>query len=106
MKKLICALLLAVPLLAWPGEAKAWHYGSYQLYGGFKVWVGVRSGVPGGGGGGAGGPAQAGPWYLYWPMEAHFQVPAPGASPYFGPMTLPPSFGGGGYAPAPYHYGH
>jgi hypothetical protein len=31
-----------------------------------------------------------GPWYDYWPLEAHFQVPAPCAYPYWPPgQTLP-----------------
>jgi hypothetical protein len=28
-------------------------------------------------------PAQLGPWYQYWPMEAHFQNPAPMGYPYW-----------------------
>jgi hypothetical protein len=53
---------------------------------------------------------QAGPWYLYWPYQAHFQTPAPMPFPYYSPtLTLPPNFQGGvqpyqpvGYAqPAP-----
>jgi hypothetical protein len=41
-----------------------------------------------------------GPWYLYWPYEAHFQTPAMPEYPYWGaPQTLPPAmYGwGGGY---------
>jgi hypothetical protein len=26
---------------------------------------------------------QLGPWYQYWPLEAHFQTPAPQAYPYW-----------------------
>jgi hypothetical protein len=34
---------------------------------------------------GCGGGCQAGPWYSYWPYEAHFQAPAPtGCYPYWG----------------------
>ena len=45
-----------------------------------------------------------GPWYLYWPMEAHFQTPASPQYPYWpAPMGLPQQqLGGqamGGYAP-------
>ncbi len=77
--------------------------------------------APYGGGGGGGGmmPAQAGPWYLYWPMEAHFNAPAPTGYPYWpSGMTLPdggtttslgafPSFAqSGGFTPqAPYYWG-
>ncbi len=100
MKKLFCAVVLALPFLATPGEAKASWFGSWEIEGGAKVWLRVRQssdcwgGGAGGFAGGPGGAPQAGPWYLYWPMEAHFQVPAPGAVPYFSPMTLPPQFGG------------
>lgn len=57
--------------------------------------------------GGPGGCAgQCGPWYQYWPQEAHFQVPAPTGYPYWPtamtlpniPLTMP---GGTGPALAP-----
>ena|SRR5690349_16217801 len=33
---------------------------------------------------------QCGPWYLYWPLAAHFGPPAPTGYPYWPPpMTLP-----------------
>src|SRR5262245_63093648 len=46
---------------------------------------------------------QAGPWYLYWPLEAHFQPPAPTGFPFWpGPMSLPPDHHGQAYsAPLP-----
>jgi hypothetical protein len=51
------------------------------------------------------GPAspQAGPWYLYWPLEAHFVAPAPTGYPYWpSPQVLPPtSFGGPAVPPPP-----
>lgn len=35
-------------------------------------------------------PPPLGPWYNYWPLEAHFQVPAMPEYPYFpAPQTLP-----------------
>jgi hypothetical protein len=43
----------------------------------------------GGGGGGGVQPYQLGPWYQYWPYEAHFQTPAMPMYPYWGAMTLP-----------------
>jgi len=68
-------------------------------------------------------PFQAAPWYLYWPYDAHFQLPAPIGAPYTPPQNLstpwnpyfahpaiglaggPPPYPGypgfGGYAPAP-----
>jgi hypothetical protein len=34
--------------------------------------------------------SQLGPWYLYWPQEAYFVVPAPTGYPYWpSPMVLP-----------------
>lgn len=47
--------------------------------------------------------AQAGPWYLYWPLEAHFNVPAPTGYPYWpSPMALPGMGGAAGMGgPAP-----
>jgi hypothetical protein len=62
----------------------------------------------------AGPAAQAGPWYLYWPLEAHFGPPAPTGYPYWpASMTLPtqgqpaPISQTGYYSPAPsYWYSH
>ncbi|MFO0877030.1 MAG: hypothetical protein U0840_06620 [Gemmataceae bacterium] len=35
-------------------------------------------------------PPPLGPWYNYWPLEAHFQVPAMPEYPYFSaPQTMP-----------------
>ena len=47
--------------------------------------------------------APLGPWYNYWPMEAHYQTPAMPHYPYWpSPMTLP---GGAGVPPVlPYGY--
>src|SRR5262245_14281416 len=33
-------------------------------------------------------PFQAAPWYLYWPYDAHFQLPAPIGAPYYPPQNL------------------
>lgn len=54
--------------------------------------------------GGGNGQMPVGPWYLYWPLEAHFQTPASQQYPYWpAPMTLPlPQSAGqgmGGYNP-------
>jgi hypothetical protein len=39
-----------------------------------------------------GGGVQLGPWYNYWPLEAHFITPAPTGYPYWPqPQTLPPN---------------
>ena len=50
------------------------------------------------------GNMPVGPWYLYWPLEAHFQTPASPQYPYWAaPMTLPlpqgAAQGRGGYNP-------
>ena len=50
------------------------------------------------------GKPSLGPWYQYWPLEAHFQVPASPQYPYWpAPMTLPitqpAAQGMGGYSP-------
>ena len=92
MRKLLWACALALPLLALPTEARAtWCIGDYQVDTGAKVWFNVyQYGKP-----------VAGPWYLYWPYEAHFMTAAPGVNPYFPPpMTLPPNFGQPPSAPA------
>jgi hypothetical protein len=65
-------------------------------------------------GGNVTGPV--GPWYLYWPLEAHFNAPAMPQYPYWpSPMGLAPgaSIGGpaaaagmmGGGGPANFHGG-
>ncbi len=86
MKQLFWAGVLALPLLVLPSEAKAFCIGGYEVDTGAKVWCNVTQfnlTTP-----------KAGPWYLYWPYQAHFQVAAPGINPYFTPpMTLPPGFG-------------
>lgn len=33
-------------------------------------------------------PFQAAPWYLYWPYDAHFQLPAPIGAPFQPPQHL------------------
>jgi len=43
---------------------------------------------------GGGGQTQLGPWYQYWPLDAHFQMPPPLGQATAGPsyMTLAPQF--------------
>ncbi len=86
MKRLLWAGALALPLFFLTSEAKAFCIGGYEVDTGAKVWCNVRQfnlTMP-----------TAGPWYLYYPYQAYFQVPAPGVNPYFPPpMTLPPGFG-------------
>ena len=107
MRTKYLAALLALPLLAVAARAEGWSGPGSANLGvnlGFRVnscWGPGGMASPGGAyapGGSA--PAQAGPWYLYWPMEAHFQTPAPTGYPYWpSPMTLPPPAATG--APAP-----
>jgi hypothetical protein len=86
MKRFLWAGALALPLLFLPSEAKAIVIGGCEVDTGAKVWCNVRQfnlTAP-----------TAGPWYLYWPYQAHFQVPVPGVNPFFAaPMTMPPGFG-------------
>jgi hypothetical protein len=86
MKKCLWTGLLGLALLAVPARAHAWGCcspgcGSCQVQAGINVYGRI---VP------AGPAAQCGPWYLYWPMEAHFGPPAPTGYPNWPPpMTLP-----------------
>jgi hypothetical protein len=89
MLKRLGIALLALPLFVVPG----WANGPY----GFTVGGGLSGSMsaycapyqPGSGPGGP-GPAQLGPWYLYWPLEAHFTAPAPTGYPYWpSPLGLP-----------------
>src|SRR5262245_28213419 len=93
MKRLLVLAALAVAFQASPASAQF-----------IKL-----SGTPGCGKGSGNQPPPLGPWYNYWPLEAHFQVPAMPEYPYFSaPQTLPigppgGNNGGGahGYAPHP-----
>jgi hypothetical protein len=88
MKRIVLACLLTLPLLALPGRALAWGWCAPPL----EVDAGVNwrlnvhvidwSTI-----------AQSGPWYLYFPYEAHFQTAAPvSAYPNWpGPMMLEPN---------------
>jgi hypothetical protein len=92
MKRLLILAALAVALQAGPASAQF-----------IKI-----SGVPGNGCGSGNQPPPLGPWYNYWPLEAHFQVPAMPEYPYFSaPQTLPigrPGGAYGGHGQMP-HYG-
>jgi hypothetical protein len=93
MKKFILAALLALPLATLaPQPAKAdgfrLHIGCWT----FGFGCGGCGGCGGCCGGGTdfgigcngcigGGTFQLAPWYLYWPMGAHFQMPAPTGFP-------------------------
>jgi hypothetical protein len=97
MKKLYVAALLALPLLAAPAQASGCGGCGGGCGFGFRVEFGFmfrvspccNSGCCGGGGG-----QQLGPWYNYWPLEAHFITPAPTGYPYWPqPQALMPAPG-------------
>lgn len=88
---LVALVALLVPLVA---EAQIGTRG-YQLR--FNMRGNFTS-PQGGLFGSTAGLPQLGPWYLYWPLEAHFQTPAPPAYPYW------PQGGGAQAYPAPGAY--
>jgi hypothetical protein len=86
MTKLLRACLFALPLLALPSVAHAWPFDCcgcppWQVDAGINWHFNARCGQYGLG-------AQAGPWYSYWPYEAHFQTPAPVNAFPFWPATI------------------
>jgi hypothetical protein len=84
MKRLFGVALLALPLLAASARAEGWPF-NVQAGGSFYIKGGPGPAYP-----------QAGPWYLYWPLEAHFVAPAPTGYPYWpSSQGLPPTTFGG-----------
>jgi hypothetical protein len=100
MKKLLAAVLLSVPFFAVPSTAWAWGGFSLSVPGcplkfeaGANAYVRCTDSC---------NAPQAGPWYLYWPLEAHFGPPAPTGYPFWpSNMTLPPNGGHGHAMPPP-----
>jgi hypothetical protein len=89
MKRAMWAALLALPFAAPGVQAQSLHDSlvpPMQLNGGLTLNFNFFGG---------GGRTQLGPWYQYWPYEAHFQNPPPLGPGLAGPsfMTLPPSMG-------------
>jgi hypothetical protein len=70
MKRILGVALLALPFAAGPSHAEGWPF-NIQAGGSFYI-KGSNGTCP-----------QAGPWYLYWPLEAHFVAPAPTGYPYW-----------------------
>lgn len=99
MKRVMWMAVLALPLAAQPARAQFFQQTvlpPMKLDGGITLKFNLFGG---------GGMTQLGPWYQYWPHEAHFQAPPPLGASMPGPtyMTLPPQFGqqGGGMPGAP-----
>jgi hypothetical protein len=89
MKRMLWMAVLAVPLAAAPAQAQFFPptpVPPINLNGGIHLNFNLFAG---------GGQTQLGPWYRYWPHEAHFQVPPPIGGGMYGPsfMTLPPEMG-------------
>jgi hypothetical protein len=115
MKKLLAICLLALSLLALPSKAWAWNVGPWCVDAGVTWHCNVTSNghslscldnVPYYG--------NSGPWYLYWPYEAHLQTLAPMPFPYWPAAQAAPaapsqrataSYGGhSGYQTVGYYY--
>ncbi len=77
MTKYFCAGLLALAFLALPRPAQAGC--TIGCGASLSLSLGNENGCWGCGG----GNVCAGPWYLYFPYEAHFQMPAPLGYPYW-----------------------
>src|SRR5437868_6332776 len=95
MRKIYIAALLVLPAVAGTASADCCGGGCNFGFGipamQFNMTARFRLGCcpPGGG---PGGGAQLGPWYNYWPLEAHFITPAPTGYPYWPqPQSLPPN---------------
>src|SRR3954447_974251 len=98
MRKRFGVALLAVPLLALPAWAHNPFAGCAPCMP-FKINTGFDFHFKYCGPNNAYG-AQLGPWYNYWPLEAHFQVPAMPCYPYWpAPMTLPGAAAAAGFNP-------
>jgi hypothetical protein len=81
MLKIVRAIVLALPFVALaPGVAHANGYANFGFAVNVKAWANPCCPPCGGK---CCGPAQAMPWYLYWPYEAHFQTPAFPEWPYW-----------------------
>lgn len=110
MKKFVLAALCGLALVAVSNERAAAEGGRNFCinFGGCGIgfWRGSSAYV---GCGDCCGCPTLGPWYMYFPYEAHFQTPAPTGYPFGpGPMTAgcySGGYGGGAGYPC-YWYGH
>lgn len=93
MKKWLGAAALA--LLCVPSARAGYCGPPHKITAGFNINFNCNPSVS----------CQLGPWYQYWPLEAHFITPAPCSYPYWpAPQTLPcvrPAPPPGAQAPGP-----
>jgi hypothetical protein len=108
MKRLLGLAVLGLVLYAADVHATGccggWGPGYFDI--GTNLYGQWGPGAPPGAFGGAPAPTPTvlGPWYNYWPLEAHFQVPAHPQYPYWGPpQTLPNGAPAAGNAPPSWH---
>jgi hypothetical protein len=91
MKRMFGVALLALPLAVGSVHAQSCWPLNVKMGGSFYFQSNRGLAAP-----------QAGPWYLYWPLEAHFVAPAPTGYPYWpSPQGLPPTSIGGPAVPPP-----
>jgi hypothetical protein len=82
MRKVFLVALLALPFFAVPARAQCFPF---RVEAGGNFYLRVYNGPLQTWG------VQLGPWYQYFPYEAHFQSAAPIGFPYWpSPQTLPP----------------
>jgi hypothetical protein len=92
MNKLFAAAFVALPLLALPAQAETWTCGPFSVDAGFNYHLNVIcNGHQVGGSSSCPSCADYGPWYLYWPYEAHLQTQAPMPFPYWPSAQTAPS---------------
>jgi hypothetical protein len=89
MKRLFGLALLVLPVVAGTSRAELmilWNGCPYKIEAGASAYFRCVTKPTGPGG----GPAGRGPWYCYWPLEAHFQTPGHPEFPYYpAPQGLP-----------------
>jgi hypothetical protein len=102
MRRLLALAIIILALTAGRASADWFQPGYVQLNGGLSFSFGHANGVK---------PYQLGPWYQYWPYEAHFQQPAIPQYPYWTAQGLPGGLpyiapGKPGHGPVPAYWGN
>jgi hypothetical protein len=109
MKKLLASMFLALPLLALPSKAWAVDFGPLSVDAGIKyhfnvTYQGCNFSCPEN----VWCYENAGPWYLYWPYEAHSQTMAAQVFPYWPTpktaATVRSAGNAAAYQPVAYYY--